>query len=84
MKVLIITIIVIGIAVVIFSMFKSGSFFKNLFRSVIQGVASLLAVNTIGLLSGVTIALNWYTVIAISIFGTPACIAFLLSDTMFR
>lgn len=84
MKALIITIIVIGMAVVIFSMFKSGSFLKNLFRTVIQGIASLLAVNTIGLLTGVTIALNWYTVTAISIFGTPACIALLLSDTLFR
>lgn len=84
MKVLIITIIVIGMAVVIFAMFKSGNFIKNLFRTVIQGIASLLAVNTIGLLTGVTIALNWYTLTAISVFGAPACIALLLTDILFR
>lgn len=84
MKAMIVTVIIIGISVVVFSMLKSGKFVTNLLKTVFQGIVSLLAVNTVGLLTGVTIALNWYTITAASIFGIPACISFLLIDTILK
>lgn len=61
----------------IITMFKKGSFLKSLFISAFQGIISLLAVNALGLLTGVTIALNAYTAAAAVIFGLPGCIAML-------
>lgn len=84
MKTIVIILLAIGALAVYITMVKSGHFFKNLISSVFQGLASLLAVNVVGLVTGVTIALNWYTVISTSIFGTPACIALLFLDTLFR
>lgn len=65
------------------AMFKKGSFVKNLFVSAFQGIASLLAVNALGLMTGVTIALNAYTAAAAAILGLPACISFLILDIIF-
>lgn len=64
----------------IVTMFKKGSFLKSLFISAFQGIISLLAVNALGLLTGVTIALNAYTASAAVIFGLPGCIAMLALD----
>lgn len=62
----------------IFIMLKKGHFFKSLFISAFQGLASLLAVNALGLLTGVTVAINWYTVAASVCLGIPACISMLV------
>lgn len=66
------------------AMLKKGSFIKSLFISAFQGIASLLAVNALGLLTGVTIALNTQTVTAAAILGLPACISFLILDVLFK
>ncbi len=66
----------------IVTMFKKGSFPKCLFISAFQGLISLLAVNALGLLTGVTIALNACTASAAVIFGLPGCIAMLVLDTI--
>lgn len=66
------------------TMLKNGSFIKNLFISAFQGIASLLAVNALGLLTGVTIALNAYTATATAILGLPACISFLILDVILK
>lgn len=84
MNILIYSLLIIGAIIVVVSIVKSGQIFKNLISSVFQGIISLLAVNVIGLLTGVTLSLNWYTILFVSVFGTPSCIALLLVDTMFR
>ena len=84
MKAVIIILLAVGAFAVYFSMLKSKHFFKSLINSAFQGLASLLAVNVIGLLTGVTVALNWYTIAFSCVFGTPACIALLFLDTLFR
>lgn len=66
------------LAVPIIAMIKKKSFFKCLFLSAFQGLASLLAVNALGLLTGVTIAVNWYTIIAAVCLGIPASISILV------
>ena len=65
-------------------MFKKGSFIKSLFISAFQGIAALLAVNALGLLTGVTVAINTYTAVSAAILGIPACISFLLLDIIFK
>ena len=84
MKAVVIILLAAGALAVYITAVKSRHFFKSLISSVFQGLASLLAVNVIGLLTGVTVALNWYTIAFSCVFGTPACIALLFLDTLFR
>ena len=84
MKAVVIILLATGALAVYITAVKSGHFFKSLISSVFQGFASLLAVNVIGLLTDVTVALNWYTIAFSCVFGTPACIALLFFDTIFR
>lgn len=84
MKIIFVSIIIAGFLAVIFTMIKTKTLVRSIASTALQGVASLLAVNVIGLLTGVTIALNWYTLGCVSIFGIPASISFLLLDTLFR
>lgn len=80
MKIAFIIIFVIAGTAVLFSMIKSGHPIKRLFTSVVQGIASMMAVNVLGLLTGVTIAVNWYTLLTVSLFGIPSAISIVLMD----
>lgn len=81
MKIAVIIILALAGIAVLFSMLKSGHFLKSLVTSVFQGIASLMAVNVLGLLTGVTIAVNWYTLAGVSLFGIPSTITLILLDT---
>lgn len=82
MKVIVLSLLIIGAIIVMVSIIKSRQIVKNVFSSIFQGIASLLAVNVLGLLTGVTIPFNWYTISFVSVFGMPSCIALLLADIM--
>ena len=59
-----VTLYVAGIAaalVILGAMLRSGHALKALLMSVLQGVAALFAVNVLGTLTGVTLAVNWWT-----------------------
>lgn len=84
MKAIIITILVTGCITVVYTVFRSKKVLRSITRTVFQGIASLMAVNVVGLFTGVTIAVNWYTVICVCIFGMPAAISLLILDTIFR
>lgn len=60
------------------SMKKSGHFIKSVFLTVVQGLAALLAVNASGLMTGVTLPMNWLTLGTSAVFGTAGVIANLL------
>ena len=64
----------------IIAMFKKGAFFKCIFLSAFQGLAALLAVNSLGLLTGVSLAVNWYTVLACVCLGITASISMQVLD----
>ena len=71
---------VAGIAaalVILGVMLRSGHALKALLTSVLQGVAALFAVNVLGTLTGVTLAVNWWT-LGISSLGGTAGVVFLL------
>ncbi|MCL2508894.1 MAG: pro-sigmaK processing inhibitor BofA family protein [Oscillospiraceae bacterium] len=83
-KVFIISLISAAALAVLVTMFKTKRGAKVLFLTVLQGVAALFAVNIIGLLTGVTLAVNWYTLGASAVFGAPGVISMLLLEVIFR
>ncbi len=84
MKIICIIVILISGLAVIFSMYKSGHLMKSILTSIFQGLASLMAVNVLGLLTGVSIALNWYTIGAVCLFGMPSTVGIVLLDTFLK
>lgn len=77
-------VLVLCIAAVLTAMYRSGSFIKSFFITALQGLASLIAVNVTGLLTGVTLSVNWYTLSAVSFFGMPAAISLTVLKFIFR
>ena len=77
-------VVILCIIAVLTAMYKSGSFAKSLFISALQGLASLIAVNVTGLLTGVTLSVNWYTLISAAFFGMPATVALTVTKFIFR
>ncbi len=84
MKYAVIAAVCAAFLIPIVTMLKSGRPFKSLFFSAFQGLASMLAVNALGLLTGVTLAVNWYTIVACVCLGIPGSISLLLLDFAFR
>lgn len=84
MKAVIIISFILGIISVALATIKSGRIFKSIVTTAFQGIAAILSVNAIGIFSGVTIALNWYTIGCAAFFGLPAVISTLLLDIIFR
>ncbi len=78
MKYALIVAICVVLLIPIITMFRKGTFFKSIFLSAFQGLAALLAVNALGLLTGVTLAVNWYTILACICLGIPASISMLV------
>lgn len=81
MKIALTAFLVGSVLAVMLTMLKSGNFFKSLFKAFIQGITSMMAVNVLGLLTGVTIAVNWYTLLTVSLFGLPSTVTLILLDT---
>ncbi len=77
---------VLGLAVlfVLISMLRTRKPVRILVLTMLQGLAAICAVNLLGMLIDIDIALNWYTVSAAMVFGTPGVIGILLLNTMFR
>ena len=66
--------------VILFSMIKSGSFFKSLLLSAIQGITAVFAVNLIGEFIGVHIAVNAFSGLVSAVAGLPGVIFLLVSN----
>ena len=74
----------LGAVVILFSMLRSGHFLRSLLASAVQGIVALLAVNVLGTLTGVTLAVNPCTLSFCGLFGMPGTIGFCLLDTLLR
>ncbi len=68
--------------VILGAMLRSGHAFKALLMSVLQGVAALFAVNVLGTLTGVTLAVNWWTLGISSLGGTAGVILLLVLNVI--
>lgn len=68
------------LAFVIKSRRGGGSFIA----AALEGLAALCAVNLAGTVTGVTVAVNWYTLGAAVLCGLPGVISILTLDFLFR
>ena len=75
--------IILVIAVLI-SMKKSGHFFRCLFFSTLQGTASLLAVNAADIFTGVSVHINWLSLLSGVLFGIPGIIFHILASVIIK
>ena len=67
-------------AVIILAVFiKSRHFFKSLFLSSLSGIGSLFAVNVLSQMTGISIGINYITLLISALGGIPSVIALLMS-----
>lgn len=72
-----------GCLAIIVSMLRSRRLLRNLLLSIVSGVAALYAVNALGLLTGIRLAVNGLTLGISAAAGLPGVVALLLADTLF-
>ncbi len=65
---------------VLWWMIKSEKGGISFVLSAFQGLAAMFAVNLVGLVTGVTIAVNWYSMAAFAILGLPGVIGALMMN----
>ncbi len=63
---------------------KSERGATSFFLSAMQGIAALFAVNLTGMITGITVAVNWYTVISYIVLGLPGVIGTLALNILFQ
>jgi hypothetical protein len=64
-------------------MIKSEKGATSFILSALQGIAAMCAVNLTGMITGVTVAVNWYTIISTAILGLPGVIGTLALNFIF-
>lgn len=74
MNAVFITLAVICAASVLWWMIKSEKGATCFAVSALQGLAAVFAVNLAGLVTGITLAVNWYTLGTAVLFGLPGVI----------
>ena len=73
-----ITAAIIAVICVIWWTVRSEKGATSFVLSALQGLAALCAVNLTGLVTGVTLAVNWYTVASFIVLGMPGVIGALI------
>ena len=69
---------VISAVCVLWCMIKSEKGASSFALSALQGIAAMFAVNLAGLVTGVTLAVNWYTIVSFILLGMPGVIGALV------
>ncbi len=69
---------VISAVCVLWWMIKSEKGASSFALSALQGIAAMFAVNLAGLVTGVTLAVNWYTIVSFILLGMPGVIGALV------
>ncbi len=75
---------IISSVVVLWWMIKNEKGGITFIKSAFQGLAGMFAVNLIGMVTGVTIAVNWYSIVSFIILGLPGVIGALMLNLIFR
>lgn len=73
----------VACVIVVVSAFRTKRFFSCVILSALQGVGAIFAVNALGLVTGLHISLNGYTLVASAIGGTPAVIGMIVTEILF-
>jgi len=72
-----------GAIAIFIAMLRQRRLLRYLLLSAISGVAALYAINAIGLLTDMRLAVNWLTLAVSAVGGPPGVAALLLADTLF-
>ena len=64
-------------------MIKSEKGGISFIKSAFQGLAGMCAVNLLGMVTGVTISVNWYSMVSFIILGLPGVIGALMLNFIF-
>lgn len=75
--------VVSGICILLW-IFKSPKGGRSFFLSALQGLAALFAVNLSGMVTGVTVALNYWTAGAAALLGLPGVICTVILNFIFN
>lgn len=75
---------VISTICVLWWMIKSEKGGISFIKSAFQGLAGLFAVNLAGMVTGVTIAVNWYSIVSFIILGLPGVVGALILNLIFK
>ncbi|MBP3329463.1 MAG: pro-sigmaK processing inhibitor BofA family protein [Clostridia bacterium] len=70
----------IGCLIIIVAAFRTKRFFSCLILSALQGIAAHFAVNALGMVTGLHLSLNGYTIASSIIGGTPAVIGMIITE----
>ncbi len=74
---------VISTVCVLWWMIKSEKGGVSFLKSAFQGLAGMCAVNLVGMITGVTVAVNWYSIVSFIILGLPGVIGALMLNLIF-
>lgn len=74
---------VISTICVLWWMIKNEKGGISFIKSAFQGLAGMFAVNLVGMVTGVTIAVNWYSMASFVILGLPGVIGALMLNFIF-
>ncbi len=74
----------ISTVVVLWWMIKNEKGGMTFIKSAFQGLAGMFAVNLLGMVTGVTIAVNWYSMLSFVILGLPGVIGALMLNLIFK
>ncbi|MDR2524653.1 MAG: pro-sigmaK processing inhibitor BofA family protein [Oscillospiraceae bacterium] len=73
----------VGGLALLLAVLRSGRPLRNLLLSAVSGLAALLAVNALGTLAGISLAVNWFSLGVSAAGGAPGVISLLLADVIF-
>lgn len=74
--------ILIGMWFVFRAMIRTRRPVRSLLGSALQGVCALAAVNVTGLLTGVTLGVNWLSAVCCTVLGVPGVITLLMCNVI--
>lgn len=75
---------IVSSVIVLWWMIKNEKGGITFIKSAFQGLAGMCAVNLLGMVTGVTIAVNWYSIISFIILGLPGVIGVLTLNLIFK
>lgn len=72
------------LVIILIALYKSGTPVKSFFKTALQGLCALAAVNVTGLVTGVTLSINWFTLLTVTFFGIPSAIMLTVLKFIFK
>ena len=83
LKIGVVAALILSCLIIFVSALKTKRFFSCFIFSALQGIAAIFAVNALGLVTGLHLSLNTYTIVSSVIGGTPAVIGMIVTEILF-